>query len=342
MKKNKKNRSNYIRIILIAVVIAVCARAFTVFFDVLSCGVKDDGVSITISESDATAYKVGKILKKDGIIKSPAAFCIISTLKGTNDDFYAGTFTIDKNKTSYSALINTFTYVSGYKTCDITITEGMTTDDIKKIASGTGFVSEEEFENALSDDYDCKFIDGIKRENRLEGYLFPDTYNISNTMSAHDIIQKMLDRFSDIFTQKYELQAKNLGRSTDEIIILASMVEAEAAHPEDRPKVASVFYNRLNNQSEFPYLQSCATVQYILGDRKAILSTADTQIDSPYNTYRYKGLPKGPIGNPGKAAIEAALCPADTNYYYFQSDSDGNIYYAETFEQHEKMRLEIQ
>lgn len=127
----------------------------------------------------------------------------------------------------------------------------------------------------------------------------------------------------------------------DEIVTLASIIEAEAGSDADRPLVSSVFHNRLSSTT-YPYLESCATVQYILGERKPILSNSDIQIDSPYNTYINEGLPIGPICSPGKASIEAALYPADTDYYFFQSDADGKIYYSETYDEHEQIMNEIQ
>ena len=120
----------------------------------------------------------------------------------------------------------------------------------------------------------------------------------------------------------------------DEVITLASIIEREAAGDEDRGKVSSVFHNRLDSK-ELPYLQSCATVQYILQERKSVLSIADTKIDSPYNTYLYKGLPPGPIAAPGLASIKAALYPEDTDYYYFVVNADGKHLFAKTLKEHE-------
>ena len=117
----------------------------------------------------------------------------------------------------------------------------------------------------------------------------------------------------------------------DEVVILASIIEREAGNEGEMGKVSSVFHNRLN--IDMP-LQSCATVQYILKERKSVLSVEDTKIDSPYNTYMYKGLPKGPIASPGKAAINAALYPETTDYLYFKVTSDGVTVFSKTLEEH--------
>ena len=119
----------------------------------------------------------------------------------------------------------------------------------------------------------------------------------------------------------------------DEVITFASVMEREAANDDDRPVVASVFANRLSNNA-YGYLQSCATVQYVLEERKSVLSIADTKIDSPYNTYMYQGLTPGPIANPGLAAIEAAMNPATSDYLFFVAKNDGSHLFGRTYQEH--------
>jgi len=163
--------------------------------------------------------------------------------------------------------------------------------------------------------FDYAFMNGLPSgSDRLEGFLFPETYEIYVSATAHDIVDKMLSQFDKVFTEDCYKRAEELGMSVRDIITIASIIEREARIDEDRSLVASVIYNRLDiNMS----LQMCSTVQYILGDPKAVLSTADTQIDHPYNTYQNPGLPPGPICSPGEASIMAALYPADTDYIYF-------------------------
>ena len=165
----------------------------------------------------------------------------------------------------------------------------------------------------------------------MEGYLFPATYEIPNGMSAHDIIDLMLAAFDNQFKPEYYERATELGLTVDEVITMASIVERETDSGTERAKVAGVFYNRRNSGMKF---QSCATVQYILGERKPVLSIADTQIDSPYNTYMYAGFPIGPICNPGTECIEAALYPEATDAYYFVLGKDGSHIYSKTYEEH--------
>ena len=141
----------------------------------------------------------------------------------------------------------------------------------------------------------------------------------------------MLKRFEDIYT---ELENIKTDYSIFEIVTLASVIEREAMSEDDFYKVSSVFHNRLKRNDNLSYLQSCATVQYILKERKSVLSIADTKIDSPYNTYKYPGLPKGPIASPGKLALQAALKPDKTNYLYFLNDKDGKLHFSETLTEH--------
>ncbi len=335
----KKTKANILSMILAVFSIALIALAFSVIGDVLFGSLDVDSVKINTAQTPDSA-SVARLLKENDVIKYPFAFRVLSFLKGADDRYYEGDFVIKKGS-GYVSIINGLTYRSNYKTTDITIKEGATLKEIASVVAKTGYVSEEEFLSALNKSYDYDFLKQVKRDNALEGYLFPDTYNISNQMSAEQIIKLMLNRFDDVFTDEYEAAAKKLGYSADEIITLASIIEAEAATEADRRLVSSVFHNRLKSKT-YPYLESCATVQYILGERKAILSNSDTKIKSPYNTYINKGLPIGPICSPGKAAIEAALYPEDTPYQFFQSDENGKIYYAKTLSEHEKIRVQIQ
>jgi len=145
----------------------------------------------------------------------------------------------------------------------------------------------------------------------------------------------MLANFDKKFTEDMAKQAEANGFTTHELITLASIIEREATGS-DKKLVASVFYNRLNSK-RYKYLESCATVQYILGKHKAKLSISDTKIENPYNTYRNAGLPPGPISNPGLSSINAALYPAKTNYLFFALQKDGTHKFTETFEEHQKV-----
>ena len=171
-------------------------------------------------------------------------------------------------------------------------------------------------------------------QRTLEGYLFPDTYSIPTEggNGAQKLVEAMLTRFSEVFTDDMAQTAESSNRTVDDVVILSSIVELETKLPEDRADAASVFYNRMAQSMP---LQSDITVDYANGTKTPVLTTEQTQIDSPYNTYINLGLPLGPICSPGEGSIEAALNPSDTKYVYFVADMDtGKLHFNETLEGH--------
>ncbi len=168
----------------------------------------------------------------------------------------------------------------------------------------------------------------------LEGYLFPSTYRIREPVNLRDVFRKMIQTFRNQWNETRSRQARALGKSVHEIVTLASLIEKETAIPEERPLVASVFWNRLRRSMR---LECDPTVIYawrLMGRNPVPLTRNDLQVDSPYNTYRYVGLPPGPIANPGLPAIDAALYPAETNYYYFVADGKGGHRFSTSYHEH--------
>jgi UPF0755 protein len=185
--------------------------------------------------------------------------------------------------------------------------------------------------SAEEDEFDYSFLDDVERTGaeRLEGYLFPDTYEFYKGAEAKSVLNKMLSNFNDRFTEEMEVKAETLGYSKDDILIIASIIEKETTG-EDRQDIASVIYNRLKNPDHDDisgHLQMDSTVQYILPERKEHLTDEDISIESPYNTYLVTGLPAGPICSPGLTSIQAALEPNQTNYYYFMLGDDGEDHF---------------
>ena len=220
----------------------------------------------------------------------------------------------------------------------VMIPEGYELREIADLLEQKGLIDKNKFYDICKNyDFDYPYIKNLeKRENRLEGFLFPDTYIFSTvTDDELSIITRMLERFDEIY-KKYQKEENKYKYSTYEIITLASIIEREGGSRSEFYDVSSVFHNRLKRNDNLSYLQSCATVQYILKERKKVLSVSDTQIDSPYNTYKYKGLPKGPIASPGEEAIKAALNPNNTEYLYFLNDKDGKLHFSKTFEEHQQ------
>ncbi|MDU2592443.1 MAG: endolytic transglycosylase MltG, partial [Paeniclostridium sordellii] len=167
----------------------------------------------------------------------------------------------------------------------------------------------------------------------LEGFLYPDTYYFDKKVTEEEVLSAMLKRFEKMYTDKFKKEQKERGLTLQQVVNLASIIEKEAVLDEDRPMIASVFYNRLN--VDMP-LQSDATIQYIFDERKDRVMYKDLKIKSPYNSYINKGLPPTPISNPGVKSIEAVLNPANSDYLYFVATIDGKNNYSKTYEEHLK------
>lgn len=184
------------------------------------------------------------------------------------------------------------------------------------------------FAAALRQQYD--FLKDLPSDATLEGYLFPDTYRVWKDQLPLGLVLKQLNRFAEV-TDGFAEQAKKQGRSFAEVVTLASIVEKEGRTTEERRMIAQIFLNRIKGGMR---LQSDATVNYATKANRARPTLDDLQNDSPYNTYRHDGLPPGPICNPGKDSLEAALNPTPNDYYYYLHDDTGKIYYAKTIEEH--------
>lgn len=318
------------KIIVIALSIAICLFAFFVFSDITGLFPGSE-VEINVEDGDGLKTVASKI-KKSGVISFTPLFEIYARMQGFDTKITAGIHTLSKNM-GYKNAAATLTSAS-INSGDITFTvpEGFEIYRLAdKVAEVFG-IPAEEFLIAQESEFNFSFLSEIPdRENRLEGYLFPDTYQFKKDASAAEIMEKMLGRFSEIWTDEFKSRANELGMTTDEVIILASIIEREAGSKEEMGKVSSVFHNRL--KIGMP-LQSCATVQYILKERKDVLSIEDTKIDSPYNTYLNSGLPIGPIASPGKDSIIAALYPEDTDYYYFKVGKNGETVFSKTLSEH--------
>ena len=213
----------------------------------------------------------------------------------------------------------------------ITIPEGLALNEIADLLVREGATSEEKF---LQEARSTEILSLLGLEdNGIEGYLFPDTYYFPVSATARDILTAMVEQFQEIFTPMMERQAKKLGLSRHEVVTLASLVEKEAGVEAERPLVSAVFHNRL--KQNIP-LQSDPTVIYGLEGFTGKLRRRDLQNPSPYNTYLIRGLPPGPICNPGLSSLRAALFPAHVSYLYFVSKNDGTHFFSETIREHNR------
>ena len=323
--------------ILIAVIcVAVIIVAGAVFY-ITGLGKALDSndtqtVSVIISSGSSTG-QIGQILEEEGIISSADKFKIWSRIKGYDSRYKAGTYTLSPSM-DFQEIADII--VSGkVTTVNFTIPEGYT---IYQTASAIAAKGLGDYDTLVSlieaGDFEYDFLkDAQNNKNKLEGYLFPNTYTVDKGMNEEQIIKVMLDQFEK---QPYKVYAESgSSYSLNDIITVASIIERECKVDEERPLVASVIYNRLAKGMP---LQMCSTVQYVLGKQKEVLTYADTRIESPYNTYTNTGLPPGPICSPGLAAIKAALNPADTDYLYFvlSEKLDGTSNFSSDYAQFEK------
>lgn len=311
-----------------AVILAVVIVILTIT-EVCGVGGTDNAIELNV-EKGSGSYSVAEKLKDSGVIGSKFAFKMYSKITGEHI-YQVGLHSLASSM-SYKEITNILESAPMNTECRVLIPEGYELYRIADTLEEYGLINREVFMSEVqTGDFDYDFVKQIpERENRLEGYLFPDTYTFSKTETEHEIIDKMLKNFEKQVIPVYDASGTTL--TLDEVVNLASVIEREAANDEERARVSSVLTNRLNIGMK---LESCATVQYILNERKSVLSIEDTQIDSPYNTYKYSGLPKGPIASPGIKSIDAAIYPESTDYLYFLASADGSYsLFARTYEEH--------
>ena len=339
----------------LALVKAVVIRSliYLVIAGVISAGIisvandafaltKVDTTEIQVNIPDGASTKdIAKILHKNKLIKYEFAYVLYAKMTKEDGTAKFGDFIFSYDMT-YDNIMTTLKRGSFSETnpndVRILIPEGYECDQIIDLLVSNGLGLREVFEDVINHhDFGYNFIDKIPEDRsgyRLEGYLFPDTYIFSKTEGEVSIIKRMLLNFDRKITVDLYDRMNEMGYTLDETITLASIIEREAGTVTDMPLISSVFHNRLN--SDYRYLESDATLQFVMNERKDIVTYEDTELDSPYNTYQYAGLPPGPIASPGLAAIKAALYPEDTKYFYFVARGDGTSVFAETYEEHQR------
>ncbi len=293
---------------------------------------KDDSeYQIITVEAGSSTGQIASTLKEKGTIRNTTIFKIQSKIFGYDGDYKAGQYAVSK---SMSAKDQMELICSGKTAGNIfTIPEGNNLEKDANLLVEAGLLTKEDFYDEVKNgSFDYKFLENAPKDiTRLEGFLYPDTYQVDLSASAHDIIDIMLKQFDKIFVDKYYKKAEEMDLSVNEVITVASIVEREAKTEGDKKKVASVIYNRL--EKGMP-LQMDSILAYITGEEKIKASLEDTQVESSYNPYTNKGLPPGPICSPSLESIKAALYPADTDYLYFVASEklDGTNVFSEDYE----------
>lgn len=293
-----------------------------------------DGNVTTTSTADMD--QVADVLQDNGFIEYKWLFKLFAKMTHKDTRLVAGTYELSTTM-DYSALLrNMGAKSSSRATVKVRVVEGSTVEEIIQLLVEQGVADQASLEEAAANyDYQYDFLDSstLGQANRLEGFLFPDTYEFYVNSDAATALGRMLSNFDSKLTEELRNEISTTDYTVREIITIASIIEKETDGV-DQENIASVIYNRLNNTSGGTngYLQMDSTIQYILDERKEKLSNEDTAIESPYNTYLNKGLPAGPISCPGMEAIEAAVYPASTDYYYFVLGDDGDTHFFESYD----------
>ncbi len=269
------------------------------------------------------------LLYQKKIIKSSLKLIIIARLKGYDKRLKAGEYLLSAAMTPRQILA---IMVKGeVKLHKLTVPEGYDVSQIAELVSEAGFGTQDEFKKIASDAALAHKL-GLEADT-FEGYLFPDTYFFPKDVTMEKIIATMVQRFWSIFKPEWQDRAKSLGFTVHQIVTLASIIEKETGAPFERPLISSVFHNRLRKKMR---LESDPTVIYGTKDFDGNLTRKHLKTRTPYNTYKIRGLPVGPIANPGRASLEAALFPEKTAYIYFVSKKDTTHHFSTNLKEHNR------
>jgi UPF0755 protein len=324
------------RVLLVAFVLIVAAAAGLFFWYRADLtrpykGYADPEVFVDIPPG-ATESAIGRRLVDAGVVRDRTLFRLAVRASGAGRRLQAGEYRFDQPMTPLEVVDRVAR--GEVFLLQITFPEGLNIRDMAAVYERRGLGTAADFLAAAGDPSLIAALDPAATD--LEGYLFPDTYALPRSAGAAALVSQMVQRFERAFRPELREQAAQRGMSVRRLVTLASLVEKETGHPEERTLVAAVYANRLRIGMG---LQCDPTVIYALqraGRYDGNLRRADLQFDSPYNTYRYPGLPPGPIASPGLASIEAALNPADVKYLYFVSRNDGSHAFAETLAEHNR------
>jgi len=277
------------------------------------------------------AQDIARNLKREEIIRKEWTFLLGYKIFFSKKTLKAGEYAFE-TPSSQKNILSLITEGRVYLH-SITIPEGLTREEIANHLRILPSFDPEKFLTASSDAKAVYSFDRTARD--LEGYLFPETYYFPRGIHEKTIVSAMVSQFKNVFNDEWEKRADEIGMTVREVVILASLIEKETSLPQEKKLVSAVFHNRLNIGMK---LDCDPTIIYVLkqeGSFKDRLYTKDLKLESPYNTYLYSGLPPGPISNPGRASIEAALYPAEEEYLYFVSRNNGSHKFSRTFEEHQ-------
>ena len=348
-RKKKRKRSvagalggtlSYILLVL-GVSLILATVAILVANDMFAL-VKDDTTVMLEFDEDLAPGEMARVLQENGLIKYRWIFTLFANLKDI-ENFSSGTFQLSASM-DYGQMISTLQRESTYQeTVDVTIPEGYTIAQIAELMEKARVCGSDDFiETANTYDFAHEMLEDVPMvENRLEGYLFPDTYEFYVNDRPVSVINKMLNNFVDKYTDEMIALTEEKGMTIAEVVNIASLIERECRIPDEQTMISGVIHNRLDNSDEYPYLDIDATLLYAIGHKEE-LTAEDLETDTPYNTRLYPGLPPTAICNPGISAMLAALQPAEHDYYYYVANPQtGAHVFSRTLEEHNRAVAEM-
>lgn len=304
----------YVLLVLVAAAIGASYVSFQIFGTV---DLPSRDVEVQIQSGD-TLKEISRRLQSRGIIKDDFWFRAYAYAKGKEYNFAAGRFVLPQ-KVNVRQLLRLLTSGQARPVRTVRIIEGWSTRDIVAYLQKEGWYQG----------------DDLKKLEGKEGYLFPDTYYVFAHATIDDLLKKISENFDRRVDAELRAEIKKQGKDLGEILKVASIIEAEVPHDEDRPIIAGIIWKRLKIGMA---IQSDATLNYATGAVRAALTAAELKIDSPYNTYKYRGLPPTPIGNPGLDAIRAAIYPHNTDYWYWLSTPAGETIFSRNLSEHNRAK----
>ncbi len=277
-----------------------------------------------------TAGDIAQVLYDENVIRSVLYFKFVSKNNEFSKKFKAGEHVVAGTMNVHEIARLLIQNPPSPPDVKVTVFEGLNINETASILSSVANIDSTDFVR-LAMDKNVALQLGVDNDT-FEGYLYPDTYFVRNNTKPLEMINRMTERFHNVFNDSLKKRASEIGMSVNEVVILASIIETEAGRKEERPLVSSVFHRRLKRGRP---LEANPTIQYALGNKRRVL-LEDLDIDSPYNTYTNPGLPPAPIASPGRESIIAALYPADTKYLYFMANGKGGHVFSKTLKEHNR------
>ena len=321
--KRRKGPSPVARVLMVLLLLGIVGGVVALVGAALRSG-EEEPIIVAVEQGE-TLSSVADKLDEAGVVSSSTLFKLQTRVRGGATQLKPGQYRLEPGESAEEILATLSSEEEDVSTFAVTLPEGLTLAQVARTVESEGGIPAEEFEEAAKrTDYGYAFLEDPAVKS-TEGFLFPKSYEFEKGTGAEEMVDRFLQQYL-IETEGLDFRAaqERLNLTEYQLVTVASLVERESANPEERPKIASVIYNRI--RAGMP-LQIDATVQYALGEPKENLTLADLEVESPYNTYKNPGLPPGPIASPSRESIVAALEPAETDYLFYVLEADGEKHF---------------